>query len=178
MPLRATKLNWRFDLQRTIGENMNKTTFKISPKVLFIITALVAGLLVFVWLHWRGQRQTELIVFSVLTVLALTLYTLRSELSLSMTNREICGKLTWLGLAIRKTAVRVGSDDTLYLTEDISHGKQKIFVWHQLEASGQLVSPRSEAPGPYVLASQIWPPNRAKLENFSGKASQILGVAL
>ena len=157
---------------------MSNTTFKISPKVLFIITALVAGLLVFVWLHWRGQRQTELIVFSVLTVLALTLYTLRSELSLSMTNREICGKLTWLGLAIRKTVVRVGSDDTLYLTEEISHGSQKIFVWHQLEASGQLVSPRKNASGPYVLASQTWPPNCLKLEDFSENAAQIFGVAL
>ncbi|CAB1075299.1 hypothetical protein D1AOALGA4SA_3119 [Olavius algarvensis Delta 1 endosymbiont] len=42
--------------------------------MLFAITALVAGLLVFVWLHWRGQRQTELIVFTVLTILASTLY--------------------------------------------------------------------------------------------------------
>jgi hypothetical protein len=157
---------------------MNKTIFKISPKVLFIITALVAGLLVFVWLHWRGNRQTELIVFSVLTVLALTLYTLRSELSLSVTSREICGKLTWLGLAIRKTVVRVGSDDALHLTEEISHGRQRIFVWHQLEATGELASPRSDAPGPYVLASQTWLPNRVKLEDFSAKASQFLGVAL
>lgn len=157
---------------------MNKTIFKISPKVIFINTALVAGLLVFVWLHWRGQRQTELIVFSVLTILASTLYTLRSELSLSGTSREICGKLTWLGLAIRRRVVRVGLDDALYLTEEISSRSQKIFVWHQLEASGRLVSPRSDAPGPYVLISQTWPPNCVKLEDFAEKASQSLGVAL
>ena len=157
---------------------MHKTTFKISPKVLFIFTALLAGLLVFVWLHWRGQRQTELIVFSVLTILASTLYTVRSELSLSITNREISGKLNWLGLAIRKTVVRVGLDDALYLTEEISHENQKIFVWHQLEAAGQLISPKSDAPGPYILVSQTWTPNCIKLEDFAEKAAQLLGVAL
>ena len=159
---------------------MNKIIFKTPPKSLFGITALVAGLLVFVWLHWRGQRQTELIVFSVLTVLASTLYTLRRELNLSITSREICGKLTWLGLAIRTVVVRVGSNDALYLKEEITHARQGqgIFVWHQLEASGQLDSPRSNAPGPYVLASQTWVPNRARLADFAEQAAQFLGVSL
>lgn len=158
---------------------MNKIVLKPSPTALFITTALVAGLLVFVWLHWRGQRQVPLVVFSVLSVLAASLYTLRSELSLSVTSREISGKRTWLGVAIRKIVVRVGSDDTLNLTEEIAHtGTQGVSVWHNLEASGQLVSHRSGAPGSFVLASQTWPPNRVKLAEFAAQAADSLRVSL
>jgi hypothetical protein len=158
---------------------LNNVVFKPSPAALFITTALVAGLLVFVWLHWRGQRQVALVVFSVLTVLAASLYTLRGELSLSITSREVSGKRTWLGVAISKIVVRVGSDDALYLTEDIVRkGTQGISVWHQLEASGQLVSHGSDQPGPYVLASHTWEPNCAKLVEFSRQASEALGVSL
>ena len=158
---------------------MNNVVFKPSPAALFYTTALVAGLLVFVWLHWRGQRQTALVVFSVLTALAATLYTLRGELSLSVTSREISGKRTWLGVAIRKIVVRVGSGDALYLTEEIvRRGTQGVSVWHRLEASGQLVSHQSDKPGSYILASQNWPPNRAKLVEFAEQASRSLGVPL
>jgi hypothetical protein len=158
---------------------MNKVVFKLSPKALFFTTALVAGLLVFVWLHWRGQRQTELIVFSVLSVLAASLYTLRGELSLSATSRDISGKRTWLGVTIRKITVRVGSGDALYLKEEIVRkGTQGVSVWHQFEAAGQLVSHQSDKPGPYILGSQTWPPNRAKLVEFAERASQSLGVSL
>ena len=78
-------------------DDMNRIVLKPSPAALFITSALVAGLLVFVWLHWRGQRQVELVVFSVLSVLAASLYTLRSELSLSVTSREISGERTCTG---------------------------------------------------------------------------------
>ena len=158
---------------------MNKVVFKSSPKALVFTTALVAGLLVFVWLHWRGQRQVELVVFSVLTALAATLYTLRGDLSLSVATREISGRRTWLGVAFLKTVVRLGPDDALYLTEEIAHGKgQGISVWHRLEASGQLVSHQGDKPGPYVLISQTWVPNRIKLVKFAEQASQSLGVSL
>ena len=158
---------------------MNKVVFKPSPKALIATTALVAGLLVFVWLHWRGQRQTALAVFSVLTVLAASLYTLRSELSLSMTSREISGKRTWLGVTISKIVVRVGSGDALYLTEEIVRaGTQGVSVWHRLEASGQLASHQSDEPGPYIMASHTWPPNRVKLAEFAERASRSLGVPM
>ncbi len=163
---------------------MKNVVFKLSPTVLFYITALVAGLLVFVWLHWRGERQTALVVFLVLTALAVSLYTLRGELSLSTVSREISGKRIWLGMVIYKIVVRVGSDDALYLEEElVRRGTQGVSVWHRLEASGQLVShrsdkPGSDKPGPYILASQSWPPNRVKLVEFAEQASQSLGVSL
>jgi hypothetical protein len=158
---------------------MNNVVFKPSPTALFYTTALVAGLLVFVWLHWRGQRQVALVVFSVLTVLAASLYTLRGELNLSVTSREVSGKRTWLGIAVRKIVVRVGSGDALYLTEEIVRkGTQGVSVWHKLEAAGELISRRSDEPGPFILASQTWPPNRAKLVEFAERASESLGVSL
>jgi hypothetical protein len=157
---------------------MSKVVFKSSPKSLIVITMLVAGLLVFVWLHWRGERQTELIIFSVLAVLATTLYTIRAELSLSVTSRELCGVRLWLGLPIRKTVVRVGSGDALYLTEEIVRQKQGIAVYYQLKASGQLLSQGDNTQGPFVLASQMWTSNRAKLVDFAEEASQTLGIAL
>jgi len=158
---------------------VNKVVFRLSAKSALFTTFLVAGLLVFVWVHWRGQRQTELIVFSVLTVLAMTIYTVRTELSLSVGSREISGKRIWLGIAIRTVTVRVGSGDALYLTEDVvNSGTQGIDVWHKLEASGQLVSPQSDAPGPYVLSSQVWVRRHARLAEFAGQAAEILGVPL
>jgi Zn-dependent protease with chaperone function len=163
---------------------MNKVVFKLSLKTLFFITVLVAGLLVFVWLHWRGQRQVELIVFSVLAALAVSLYTLQFELRLSVPSREITGTRTWLGVALRKIAVRIGSRDTLFLTEELARGEsQGVTVWHQLEASGQLVSDqldpnRSDKPDRHVLASQPTPRNRAKLAEFAQHAAKSLGVPL
>jgi hypothetical protein len=158
---------------------VNRVVFKISPQVLFAITALVAGLLVFVWLHWYGERQVELIVFSVLTVLAISLYSFRCDLCLSLASREISRKHTWLGMVISKRVVRVGMSDALYLTEDIHHGKsQKVFIYHQLEVSGQLLSPRGDHPAPYALNSQTWVPNRIKLEEFAQQAAKSLRVSL
>jgi hypothetical protein len=87
---------------------VNRVDFRITPKGLYGNTVLVAGLLFFVWVHWHGQRHVELVVFSVLAVLAISLYTLRSGLCLSLKNREISGTRTWLGMAIRKVVVRVG----------------------------------------------------------------------
>lgn len=158
---------------------MNSVVFKLSPKAMVYITLFVAGLLVFVWLHWRGQRQTELVVFSVLTALAATLYTIRSEVGLSM-SRELYGTRRWLGLTITKIVVRVGAEDRLYLTEDLTHNKgtQGVGVFHRLEASGQLVSHERDEPGPYIMASEAWTPNRAKLEVFAEQASKTLGVPL
>jgi hypothetical protein len=163
---------------------MNKVVFKLSLKTLFFTTVLVAGLLAFDWVHWHGQRQTELVVFSVLTALAVSLYTLQFELSLSVTNREITGKRTWLGVAIRKIVVRIGARDTLFLTEELVRGNSRgVTVWHHLEASGQLVPDqldpnRSNKPVRHVLASQPSPRNRAKLAEFAQHAAKSLGVSL
>jgi hypothetical protein len=159
---------------------MNKVVFHLSLKAAIMISILVAGLLVFVWLHWRGQRQVELVVFSVLTVLATTLYTVRGEVYLTLPTREITGKRTWLGVPIRRIVVRVGSEDELHLTEDITHSTkgQGITVAHQLEASGQLLSHQSTEPGPYILISESHPKNRAMLEAFAKDASRCLGVPL
>ncbi len=38
--------------------------------------------------------------------------------------REITGKRTWLGMSIRKMTIRIGADDALYLTEDLTHNKE------------------------------------------------------
>jgi hypothetical protein len=158
---------------------MNNVIFRISPKAIYGITALVVGLLVFDWVHWHGQRQTELVVFSVLTAIALSLYSLSNELGLSLTNREISSKSTWLGVALRKKVVRVGTDDTLYLTEETARGSGQGFtVWHSLEASGQLVSHQGDYPAPYVLGSQQSKSNRKKLETFAQEAAKCLGVSL
>ena len=62
--------------------------------------------------------------------------------------------------------------------EIVRSGTQGVSVWHQLKASGQLVSHRSDKSGPFVLASQTWPPNRAKLAEFAERASESLGVSL
>jgi hypothetical protein len=160
-------------------EPVNRVVFRITPKGLYGNTVLVTGLLVFVWVHWRGQRHVELVVFSVLAVLAISLYTLRSELCLSLGNREISGTRTWLGIAIRKIVVRVGVRDALYLTEDRisgeSHGSS---IYHQLEASGQLLSPRSDKPEPYTLSSHTWLPHRIRLEEFAEQAVKSLRVSL
>jgi hypothetical protein len=160
-------------------EPVNRVVFRITPKGLYGNTVLVAGLLFFVWVHWHGQRPVELVVFSVLAVLAISLYTLRSELCLSLGNREISGTRTWLGIALRKVAVRVGVRDALYLTEESirgsSHGSS---IYHQLEAAGQLLSPGSDQPGPYVLSSHAWLPHRIRLEEFAEQAAKSLGVSL
>ncbi|MDX1610148.1 MAG: hypothetical protein R3225_08505 [Halofilum sp. (in: g-proteobacteria)] len=159
---------------------MDRVVFRLSPKAMVYVTVLIAGLLVFVWLHWRGQRQVELIVFSLITALAATLYTLTSELSLSPTRREVTGKRTWLGMPIHRIAVRVGTEDALHLTEEITQHRtgQGISVWHRLEASGELLSRTTEEPGPYILASQTWPPHRARLVSFAERAANSLGVPL
>jgi hypothetical protein len=159
-------------------EPVNRVIFNITPKGLYGNTVLVAGLLFFVWVHWHGQRHVELVVFSVLAVLAISLYSLRSELCLLLRNRQISGTRTWLGMAIRKVVVRVGVGDALYLTEDIisgdSHGSS---ICHQLEASGQLQSP-GDKPGPYSLSSHTWLPHRIRLEAFAEQTAKSLRVSL
>jgi hypothetical protein len=158
---------------------VNRVVFRITPKGLYGNTVLVAGLLFFVWVHWHGQRQVELVVFSVLAVLAISLHTLRSELCLSLKNRGISGTRTWLGMAIRKVVVRVGVREALYLTEDIISGNSYgSSICHQLEASGQLLSPRSDQPGPYALSSHTCLPHRIKLEEFAEQAAKSLRVSL
>jgi hypothetical protein len=160
-------------------EPVNRVVFNITPKGLYGNTLLVAGLLFFVWVHWHGQRHVELVVFSVLVVLAISLYSLRSELCLSLRNREISGTRTWLGMAIRKVVVRVGVGDALYLTEESISGKSHgSSIYHQLEASGQLLFPRGDHPAPYALNSQTWVPNRIKLAEFAQQAAKSLRVPL
>ena len=160
-------------------EPVNRVVFNITPKGLYGNTVLVAGLLFFVWVHWHSQRHVELVVFSVLAVLAISLYSLRSELCLSLRNREISGTRTWLGMAIRKVVVRVGVRDALYLTEDIISGKSSgSTICHQLEASGQLQSPRSDKPEPYTISSHTWLPHRIRLEAFAEQAAKSLRVSL
>jgi hypothetical protein len=158
---------------------MNKVVFRLSLKVVIVNTNLVAGLLVFVWVHWRGQRQVELVVFSVLSVLAVSLYTVRSELSLSARSREVSGKRLWLGMVIHKVVVRVGVGDALYLTEELARGEGSGFsIWHQLEASGQLISNKGEHPQRYTLTSQHWPSHQKRLEKFAQLAAKSLRVSL
>jgi hypothetical protein len=159
-------------------EPVNRVVFRITPKGLYGNTALVTGLLVFAWVHWHGQRQVELVIFSVLAVLAISLYTVRSELCLSLRNREISGTRSWLGMALRKVVVRVGVRDGLYLTEDIIRGKSSgSTICHQLEASGQLLSP-GDKPGPYALSSHSWLPHRIRVEAFAEQAAKSLRVSL
>ena len=159
---------------------MTRMVFRPSPAAIVYTTLLVAGLLVFVWLHWRGQRQVELIVFMILTLLATTLYTIRGELSLSTEVREIAGRRTWLGIPLRKTVVRLGADDTMHLTEDLTHNKggQGVGVSHRLEASGELISQQTSEPGPYILLSESYIRNRAMLEDFAHSAARSLDVSL
>jgi len=100
-------------------EPVNRVVFNITPKGLYGNTVLVAGLLFFVWAHWHGQRHVELVVFAVLAVLAISLYSLRSEPCLLLRNREISGTRTWLGMAIRKVVVRVGVCVLIRVGDDV-----------------------------------------------------------
>lgn len=157
-----------------------RASFPMSFKARVYSAIFVAGLLVFVYLHWRGQRQVELAVFSVLTALAATLFTIRGEVSLASGSREITGQRSWIGIPVRKIVVRVGSNDALYLTEDITHSSngQGIHIVHELRAAGRLVSHDIDEPGPYIVIREGGPKNRARLEKFTEDIAESLGVPI
>jgi len=97
--------------------------FRRSLKVFIFTSILVAGLGAFVWLHYRGQRITELYIFSVLFALSLTLYAMTKTLSMNIENREITGRFNWLGYPLSKIVVRIPIDGSLVLREEREHSK-------------------------------------------------------
>ncbi len=158
---------------------MNSVVFRPSPIALFYTSVFVAGLLVFVWLHWRGGRQTEFYVFAVLAALAATLYTLRGSVSVEASKRELTARKTWLGMAYSTAVVRVDAEGKLYLNEELkAKQSQGTSVWQVLEADGRVLSETAEGPGPYPLMQQQWVKNRHKLAEFAEHASRILRVPL
>ena len=159
---------------------MTNAIFKLSPKATIFISILVAGLLVFVYLHWHGQRHTELIVFLVLTALAASLYTIRGEVSLEPGMRELSAKRFWLGWPVRHVVIRVGSDDELFLKEDVTHSRQGsgIHVAYDLKASGEVVSHDIKEAGPYLVISEGYEKNKIALEAFAQRAAETLSVPL
>ena len=104
--------------------------FRRSLKVFIFTSILVAGLGAFVWLHYRGQRITELYIFSVLFVLSLSLYSMKKDLAMNIQRREITGRFTWLGFPLSKIVVRVPTDGSLALIEDREPGSSgNLGVW-------------------------------------------------
>lgn len=159
---------------------MDRASFTLSPKANIFITIFVAGLLVFVYLHWRGERQIELIVFSVLTLLAATLYSIRGEVSLEPAMRELTTRRTWLGWPVRNVVFRVGAEDALYLKEDIYHSSSGpgIHIKHVLEVTGEVLSHDIDQPGPYIVISEGYAKNKVALEAFARHAAERLSVPL
>ncbi len=159
---------------------MNRTDFHLSMQGLIVNALLVAGLLLFVWLHWRGERQTELIIFSILAILATSLYTIRSELSVADTSRELTVQHLWLGIPLSKTIVRIGRDDSLRLTEDILYHRkgQGATIAHGLEATGQMISASTSVPGSHELKTVADAGHKAKLDKFARQAADTLSIDL
>jgi hypothetical protein len=159
---------------------MHIAIFKLSPKAKIFISILVAGLLVFVYLHWQGQRHTELIVFLVLTALAMTLYTIRGEVSLEPAKREVTARRRWLGWPVRHVVIRLGINDELFLKDDVTHSQKGsgIHVAYDLEASGKVVSHNITEPGPYLVISEGYARNKAALVAFARQAAEVLRVPL
>jgi hypothetical protein len=153
--------------------------FRRSLKVFIFTSILVAGLGVFVWLHYQGQRITELIIFSVLFALSLTLYSMTKTLSMNVQRREITGRFNWLGYPLAKTVLRVPVDGSLVLTEYREHGKSgNLGIWLCLCVNGELVQGSSDDGPPYEVIRQVHPPNREILLRCAEDAARQLNVPL
>ena len=159
---------------------MSKAVFRPSLKARIVNAILVAGLLVVVYAHWNGQRHTELIIFLVLTVLALSLFTLRGEVSLDAARREFTAKRLWLFWAVRNVVFRVGINDELFLEEDIiRHNRGTGFnVVVEFRVTGQVVSKSVQEPPPYIVISEEAARNKAALVAFVEQAAQALRLPL
>ena len=153
--------------------------FRRSLKVLIFISILVAGLGVFVWLHYRGQRITELYIFSVLFVLSLSLYAMTKTLSMNVQSREITGRFNWLGFPLSKIVVRVPINGSLVLKEEREPGSSgNVGVWLCLCVNGELVQGGSNDEPPYELIRHEHLPNREILTSCAEDAAKQLNVPL
>ena len=153
--------------------------FRRSLKVLIFTSILVAGLGIFVWLHYHGQRITELTVFSVLFALSLTLYSMTKTLSMDIQRREITGRFNWLGYPLAKTVVRVPIDGSLVLTEHREHGRSgNLGVWLCLCVTGELVEGSLADGPPYEVIRHVHPRNCEILLSCAEDAAKQLNVPL
>lgn len=153
--------------------------FRRSLKVFIFTSILVAGLGAFVWLHYRGQRITELYIFSVLFVLSLSLYSMKKDLAMNIQRREITGRFTWLGFPLSKIVVRVPTDGSLALIEDREPGSSgNLGVWLCLCVSGEIVEGGSDEEPPYEVIRHCHLPNREILTKCAEDASKKLNVPL
>ena len=153
--------------------------FRRSLKVLIFTSIFVAGLGVFVWLHYRGQRITELYIFSVLFVLSLSLYSMTKTLSMNVQSREITGRFNWLGFPLSKIVVRVPVNGSLLLTEERERGGSgNVGVWLCLCVNGELVEGGSDDEPPYEVIRHEHFPNREILTSCAEDAAKQLNVPL
>jgi len=153
--------------------------FRRSLKVLIFTSILVAGLGAFVWLHYRGQRITELYIFSVLFVLSLSLYSMTKTLSMNVQSREITGRFNWLGFPLSKIVVRVPIDGSLVLVEEREPGSStNVGVWLCLCVNGELVKGGSDDEPPYEVIRHEHLPNREILTRCAEDAAKQLDVPL
>ena len=153
--------------------------FRRSLKVLIFTSILVAGLGAFVWLHYRGQRITELYIFSVLFALSLTLYGMKKDLAMNIQSREITGRFTWLGFPLSKIVVRVPIDGSLVLKEERERTESgHVGVWLCLCITGELVEGGSDDEPPYEVVRHVHPPNREILTSCAEDAAKQLNVPL
>ena len=153
--------------------------FSRSLKVLIFTSILVAGLGVFVWLHYRGQRITELYIFSVLFVLSLSLYSMTKTLSMNVQSREITGRFNWLGFPLSKIVVRVPVDGSLELIEELEPGRSgNVGVWLCLRVTVELVEGGPDDEPPYEIIRHEHLPNREILTSCAENAAKQLNVPL
>ena len=159
---------------------MQTVYFRMSTPALVYSLIFLAVSVWLAWWGWSAGRPIQFILFVGVSMFAASLLTIRGELSLSRGTRVITGKRTWLGFPVHHIAVRLGSDDALHLTEDVTSGRgtQGIDVAHRLEASGQLVNKQTDKPGPYIVLSESHIRNRADLEQFAEEAAEVLRVRL